>query len=53
MKRVLDASPEERNIMVKSRADAAVEYHRVINLVDEAKAPQKRGLFRRARSAPR
>jgi two-component system KDP operon response regulator KdpE len=53
IKRVLEASPEELANLRLQRKETAEAFHTVIDLVDEAKGPHKRRLFRRARSSPR
>jgi len=52
IKRVLNATPEQVIEMRDARAAQAEAYNTVINLVDGSK-PERRRLFRRARSAHR
>jgi DNA-binding response OmpR family regulator len=52
IKRVLNATPEQVIEMRDARTAQAEAYNAVINLVDESK-PERRRLFRRARSAHR
>jgi CheY-like chemotaxis protein len=53
VKRVLEATPEELQNLRVQRKETAEAFHTVIDLVDEAKAPPKRRLFRRARASRR
>src|SRR2546422_3010798 len=50
---VLDATPKRRIEMQESRTAQAETYQAVIDLVDEANEPSRRGLFSRARSSHR
>ena len=52
IKRVLNATPEQVIEMRDARTAQAEAYHAVISLVDESK-PERRRLFRRAKSAHR
>ena len=53
IKRVLDSTPEQISELRESRMAQVEAYTKVINLVDEANEPPRRGLFRRARAARR
>ncbi|HEV2685201.1 MAG TPA: response regulator [Actinomycetota bacterium] len=53
IKRVLDATPEQIIELRETRLAQVEAYKKVINLVDEAKEPARRGFFRRARAARR
>jgi len=52
IKRILEATPEQIIELREAKLAQAEEYKKVIDLVDEAKAP-RRGFFRRARAARR
>ena len=53
IKRVLDATPQQLVELRLTKAAQVETYHQVISLVDDAKEPAKRGLFRRARAGRR
>jgi DNA-binding response OmpR family regulator len=53
IKRVLDATQEQIIELRESRLAQVEAYKKVIDLVDEAKEPARRGLFRRARAGRR
>jgi CheY-like chemotaxis protein len=50
IKRMVEATPEELDNLRVQRKESAEDFHRVIDLVEEANTPPKRRLFRRARS---
>jgi DNA-binding response OmpR family regulator len=53
IKRVIEATPEQIIELRETRLAQVEAYKKVISLVDEAKEPTRRGLFRRARAARR
>jgi DNA-binding response OmpR family regulator len=53
IKSVLEATPDQIIELREMRLAQAQAYKKVIDLVDEANEPPKRGLFRRARAARR
>jgi DNA-binding response OmpR family regulator len=53
IKRVLEATPEQIIELREAKAAQVATYNQVIELVDDAKEPARRGFFRRARAARR